>query len=419
MRPLAIRAFSAVSAIGRGAEAMFGALRDRRGGLTPGHRGGLTPGHRGSLTPGHLADLAPCDFAGLTSGWIGRVDGVEAHRLPHDLSHFDCRNNRLADMALRTDDFAARVAEASARLGPDRIGVVAGTSTSGVGALEDAYFARDPVSGVLPPDFDHVHTHDLSSLASYVRAALGLSGPALTVSAACASSARCFVDAVHFIETGVCDAVVVGGADSLCRMTLQGFASLGLVSDQACRPCDAARDGISVGEAAGFALLERASPGARGQLMLLGTGSSSDAHHMSAPHPEALGAVLAMRAALTDAALGPEAIDYVNLHGTGTRANDAMEDRAVMTVFGPDVPCSATKGWTGHTMGSSGILEVAIAALCIEHGLVPGCMGVDRLDPDFQARVATVNERRTLHRAISNSFGFGGINCSLILGVAP
>ncbi|MSP01568.1 MAG: beta-ketoacyl-[acyl-carrier-protein] synthase family protein [Acetobacteraceae bacterium] len=396
MRPLAIRALSAISAIGRGAEPMFDALSNRRGGLSP------------------------CDFAGVTSGWIGRVPGVESHAVPPRLAHFDCRNNRLADMALHTDGFAARVAEARARLGADRIGVVVGTSTSGVGALEDAYVARDPVSGALPPDFDFVHTHDLSSLASYVREALDLAGPALTVSAACASSARCFVDAAHFIETGVCDAVVVGGADSLCGMTLRGFASLGLVSPRACRPCDTARDGVSIGEAAGFALLEplwtnsgrTAVPG----LAVLGTGSSSDAHHMSAPHPEALGAVLAMRAALADAGLAPEAIDYVNLHGTGTRANDAMEDRAVMTVFGSGVPGSATKGWTGHTMGSSGILELAISALCIEHDMVPGCLAVDEVDPSFEALVVTVNEHRTVRRVISNSFGFGGINCSLILG---
>ena len=389
MRPLAIRALTAVSAMGHGAAAMFEALNQRRGGLTQGA------------------------FEGITAGWTGRVAGVEAHALPPSLARYECRNNRLADLALRTDGFAAKVAEARARLGADRIGAVVGTSTSGVGALEDAYRAQE--KGALPENFDYVHTHDLSSLACYVSEALSLTGPALTVSAACASSARCFIDAVHLIETGVCDAVVVGGADSLCRMTLRGFTSLSLVSPQACRPCDAARDGISVGEAAGFALLERSRAGEPG-LALLGAGSSSDAHHMSSPHPEALGAVLAMRAALAGAGIGPEAIDYINLHGTGTRANDAMEDRAVMTVFGPDVPCGGTKGWTGHTMGSSGILEAVIAAVCIEHGLIPGCLGVAQVDPAFGARVVTVNESRPLRRVLSNSFGFGGINCSLVLG---
>ena len=396
MRPLAVRALSAISGIGRGPEAMFGALRDRRSGL------------------------APCDFEGLSIGWTGRVEGVEAHALPSRLAHFDCRNNRLADLALRTRGFADIVADARTRLGADRIGVIVGTSTSGIGALEAAYAMRDLDTGALPPDFDYVHSHDLSSLSSFVKEALCLTGPAMTVSAACASSARCFVDATHFIETGICDAVVVGGADSLCAMTLRGFASLGLVSPSPCRPCDTARDGISVGEAAGFALLEssRTSPSGSG-LAVLGTGGSSDAHHMSAPHPEALGAVLAMRAALADAGLSPEAIDYVNLHGTGTRANDAMEDRAILTVFGRGVACSSTKGWTGHTMGSSGILEMAISALCIEHDLVPGCLSVETVDPAFEARVAMANETRSVRRVMTNSFGFGGINCSLILGPMP
>ena len=320
-------------------------------------------------------------------------------------------------MALRADGFAGRVAEARARLGAGRIGLVVGTSTSGVGALEDAYLARTQ-DGPLPESFDYVSTHDLSSLACFVRDALGLAGPALTVSAACASAALCFADAAHLIETGVCDAVVVGGADTLCRMTLQGFASLGLVSPGVTRPCDAARDGISVAEAAGFALLEPMREG-EGGLAVLGTGGSSDAHHMSSPHPEALGAVLAMRAALADAGLGPEAIDYVNLHGTGTRANDSMEDLAVTTVFGARTPCSGTKGWTGHTMGSSGILETAIAALCLGHGLIPGCLGVERVDPAFTAHVLTANEHRPLRHVLSNSFGFGGINCSLVVGLVP
>lgn len=394
MKPLAIRAMTVLSAMGLGAGATFDALDRRRGGLTP------------------------CAFEGIATGWTGRVAGVETHALPPSLARYDCRNNRLADMALRADGFAATVAKARARLGADRIGVIVGTSTSGVGALEGAYLTRGPDGGALPAAFDYVHTHDLSSLASYVSEALALTGPAMTVSAACASSARCFADAAHFIETGVCDAVIVGGADSLCRMTLRGFASLSLVSDQKCRPCDAERDGISVGEAAGFMLLEPARMGETG-LAVLGCGNSSDAHHMSSPHPEALGAVLAMRAALEDAGIGPEAIDYINLHGTGTRANDAMEDRAVATVFGAAVPCGGTKGWTGHTMGSSGILEAVIAAVCLEHGLIPGCLGVDRVDPAFTARIVTENESRPVRHVLSNSFGFGGINCSLILGRLP
>ncbi len=388
MRPLFVTASATVSAIGRGRVETLDALRARRGGLRP------------------------CDFADVTSGHIGRVEGLEAHVLPADLARFDCRNNRLADLALRTDDFADRVLAARERYGPRRIAVVVGTSTSGILASEDAYRARDPRTGALPEGFDYEHTHDMFSLARFVREALGLRGPAMTVSTACASSARSFVDASHLIEAGVCDAAVVGGADSLCRMTLHGFAALDLISPVPCRPCDAERAGISIGEAAGFALLEREGNGPA----LLGYGATSDGYHMSAPHPEAAGAIGAMRQALDRAGLAPRDIDYVNLHGTGTRANDAMEDLAVAEVFGIDTPCSSVKAWTGHALGAAGIVEAGIAALCIRHGFMPGCLNVSEVDPGFRARVLVENAEQPVRRVISNSFGFGGANCSLILG---
>jgi len=379
---------TAVSAMGIGRAAMLDALRARRSGLRP------------------------CDFGGLTHGFVGRVHGVEEHALPPAPAAFDCRNNRLADMALRADGFDAAVARARERYGAGRIAVVVGTSTSGILSSEDAYRARDPETGALPASHDIARTHDMFSLARYVRAALGLKGPALSVSAACASSAKAFVDARHLIAAGVCDAAVVGGADSLCRLTLSGFAALELIAPGPGRPCDAARDGISIGEAAAFALLERKGDG----VALLGTGESSDGHHMSAPHPEGLGAIAAMRAALRMAGLAPGAIEYVNLHGTGTPANDATEDRAVFEVFGDAVPCSSTKGWTGHTLGASGILEAVISALCIEDRLLPGCLRVGTLDPSFRALVLTANREAAPRRVMSNAFGFGGINCSLIFG---
>jgi 3-oxoacyl-[acyl-carrier-protein] synthase-1 len=276
---------------------------------------------------------------------------------------------------------------------------------------EEAYRMRDPETGVLP-SFDFAGTHDMYSLATFVRAALGLAGPALVVSTACASAAKTFVDARHLIDAGVCDAAVVGGADSLCRLTLRGFAALELISPVACRPCDADRAGISIGEAAGFALLERRREG----VALLGYGASSDGYHMSAPHPEGVGAVAAMRAALASAGLEAADIDYVNLHGTGTRANDATEDLAVASVFGTGAPCSSTKGWSGHALGAAGILEAVIATLCIEHGLLPGCLGVTAVDPAFRSAVLTENAARPVRRVMSNAFGFGGINCSLIFG---
>jgi len=387
--PLFLTASTAVSAAGRGAAAHRAALLKRRGGL-------------------RLNDFDP-----PVGGWIGRVAGVEAHGLPPGLAGFDCRNNRLADMALRADGFDGAVADAVCRHGADRIAVVLGTSTSGVTAAENAYQDR---SGDDPLRFDYDRTQDLFSLGGYVRAALGLHGPALVVSTACASSARCFIDAAQLIRTGICDAAVVGGADSLCRMTLHGFAALELLSPEACRPCGADRTGISVGEAAGFALLERAPVGEGPHLALLGAGATSDGHHMSSPHPEGAGAAAAMRQALDAAGLRPDEVDWVNLHGTGTRANDAMEDRAVHAVFGGAVPCSSTKGWTGHTLGACGILEAVIAGQCMTAGFVAGCLGLDGPDPAFQAQVATDTLHRPVRRVVSNSFGFGGINCSLVLG---
>jgi 3-oxoacyl-[acyl-carrier-protein] synthase-1 len=198
----------------------------------------------------------------------------------------------------------------------------------------------------------------------------------------------------------------------LCGTTLHGFASLDLISPRPCRPCDAERAGISVGEAAGFALLERDGDG----IQFLGSGASCDGYHMSAPHPRSTGAIAAMRAALAASGLAAADIDYVNLHGTGTRANDAAEDVAMTSVFGPDTPCSSTKGWTGHTLGASGIVEAFIAGLCIRHGFVPGGLNLTRTDPEFRAAVLTDNATRAVRRVMSNAFGFGGINCCLVFG---
>ena len=390
MPPLAITATSLISALGRGKAATLAALRARRGGLAANPSPGIAGG-----------------------GFIGRIAGVEAHRLPAPLAAFTCRNNLLLDLALATDGFADAVAQAAARRGAARIGVILGTSTSGIASGEDAYRARDSETGALPENFDFAHTHDFFSAARFAQAALGLAGPAFVVSTACASAARAFVDAAQLIAAGVIDAAVVGGADTLCRMTLAGFAALGLIAPGPCRPSDAARDGLSIGEAAGFALLER---GEEGPFALLGYGESSDGHHMSAPHPEALGAIAAMRDALRRAGLGADDIDYINLHGTGTIANDASEDRAVASVFGDRVPCSSTKGFTGHTLGAAGIVEAVIALLALEAGLLPGGLNLTRVDPGFRARVLSANVERPIARVLSNSFGFGGANCSLIFG---
>jgi 3-oxoacyl-[acyl-carrier-protein] synthase-1 len=193
---------------------------------------------------------------------------------------------------------------------------------------------------------------------------------------------------------------------------LEGFAALELISPTPCRPCAADRTGISIGEAAGFAILERRDA----EISLLGYGATSDGYHMSSPHPEGAGAIGAMRAALASAGLPPDAVGHVALHGTGTRANDAMEDAALAAVFGGGMSCSSTKGWTGHTLGACGIVAADIAASCIEHGFLPACLGVDIADPAFRSRVLTANEDRPVSRVMLNAFGFGGVNCSLLVG---
>jgi len=221
------------------------------------------------------------------------------------------------------------------------------------------------------------------------------------------------------IAAGACDAAVVGGVDSLCLTTLHGFHSLELTSRGPCRPFDVERDGISIGEGAGYALLERtgarAAPGAP---LLLGIGESSDAYHMSTPHPEGLGAKLAMRGALESAGLAPADIDYINLHGTATRTNDAAEDLAVRELFGPGTPCSSTKGATGHLLGAAGITEAIISLIGIERGLLPGSPHTRIVDPALKSCYLMMHREGRVRRALSNSFGFGGSNCSLVLGTA-
>ncbi len=395
MRPLAMTAFCIASGIGVGCAATLDALR------------------RGT------SGLAPCDWetVDLTT-CVGAVPLVAEVRLDPALARFDCRNNRLARLALAQDGFEPAIEVAKARYGASRIGVFVGTSTSGIGHGEQAYRRRDPVSGRLPADFHYAGTQSTFSLGDFVATVLGLRGPALVVSAACASTSKVFATAARMIETGMCDAAVVGGADSLCLTTLYGFNALQLLAEGPCRPFDAARCGLSLGEAAGFALLERPHRSHAGTLHLLGVGESSDAHHMSAPHPDGIGAALAMAKALEAAGLGPDAIDYVNLHGTATRIGDTAEDQAVVSLFGDNTPCGSTKGHTGHTLGASGIVEAVIAALAISDGFLPGSPHTRARDPALRCRYVTAAQPHPVRHVLSNSFGFGGSNASLILGRA-
>ena len=388
MTPLAITAYTATSAMGCGLHAHLDTLRSER------------------------TALRANDFSRVPLAcWIGRVAGVEDAPLPPAHSVWECRNNRLAWLGLQQDDFLAHVLAARARYGAQRVALLLGTSTASIGATEEAYRTLDADGGfaaaMLRPAIHAPH-----SLSAFVAAALELEGPCLTISTACSSSAKVFASAERMLRLGLIDAAVVGGVDTLCDSVLFGFNALELVAREPCRPFDATRNGISIGEAAGFALLERLDT-APDAPQLIGYGESSDAHHMSTPHPDGLGAELALRAALAHAALQPEQVDYINLHGTATVKNDAVEAALVGRVFPVGTRASSSKGYTGHTLGAAGILEAAITLLAIEHELIPGNLGGSTPDPACGAQFIWHNEQRRVDVALSNSFGFGGNNACL------
>lgn len=386
--PLQISAFTATSAVGVGKEPLLSALEQSKSGLRA-NDFGATP----------------------LPTWIGRVDGLEEISLPEDLAGWDCRNNRLAWLGLQADGFIEAVAAARKRYGPARIALILGTSTSSIGETELAYTQLD-ADGSFPEEQRRPRVHTPHSLSMFVQEALGLEGPAETISTACSSSAKVFASAERLIRLGLVDAAVVGGVDTLCGSVLFGFNSLELVSPEPCRPFDAERNGISLGEAAGFALLERGP----GRLELLGYGEASDAHHMSTPHPEGLGAERALDDALARAGLAAEAIDYINMHGTASAKNDEVEGALVARRFPPGTHASSTKGFTGHTLGAAGIVEAVISLLAIERGLMPGTVNTTVPDPVCGPQIRLQPAQGEVRYALSNSFGFGGNNCALVFG---
>lgn len=386
--PLCITAFTATCAAGTGRRALERALDERRSGLKP---------NDFSITP--------------LATWIGRVDGLEESPLPPALSTWDCRNNRLAWLAVAQDGFRERVEAVRERYGSARIAVVLGTSTSSIGATEEGYRRAQP-DGQYPPDLRRPIVHVPHSLGDFLQCALALDGLCATVATACSSSAKVFALAERLIRLGLADAALVGGTDSLCGSVLFGFHSLGLLSPEPCRPFDPARRGLSLGEAAGFALLERDGDGP----WLLGCGESTDAHHMSAPHPEGRGARLAIEAALSSAGIAARDVDYINLHGTASQKNDEIEGRLVAELFPAHTFASSTKGWTGHTLGAAGVVEAAITLLALETGLAPGTLNSSAVDPACGPQVRLANEPRAIRIATSHSFGFGGSNCVLVFG---
>jgi 3-oxoacyl-[acyl-carrier-protein] synthase-1 len=342
---------------------------------------------------------------------VAEVDGLDDVGLRADLSAYDCRHNRLAQLALEQDGLGDAVRTARERYGADRIGVFVGTSTSGILETEIAYRHRDPVTGALPAALDYRRTHNSGSVADFVRSYFELRGPASAVCTACSSGAKSFSSARRMIEAGIIDAAVVGGVDTLCLTTLYGFHSLEVLSADACRPFDPERSGISIGEGAAFALLARGDAG----VALLGVGESSDAHHMSAPHPEGLGPGSRCRRRCTTLELAADAVDYINLHGTATPANDATEALAVAALSADLSPAARPRARPATRLEppERSRPDCRARTRARSHsrqrwhadgrcGAAPGY----RLHP----------ERAPLRHVLSNSFGFGGSNCALVLG---
>ena len=321
------------------------------------------------------------------------------------------RNNALllAALALVRPAVDATIARHGAR----RVGVVLGTSTSGI-AESEAAFAALVCRGAWPAGF-HVGQQELGSAAQMLSQLLGLGGPSFVVSTACSSGAKALASGARLLKAGLCDAVLAGGADALCAMTVAGFTALEAVDAARCRPMSATRAGINIGEGAALFVLSREPSAVR----LSGCGESSDAHHISAPEPTGRGALAAMRAALERAGLAPGEVGYLNLHGTGTLQNDAMESRAVAALFGHGLPCSSTKPLTGHALGAAGAIEAAIVWLTLMgDGRLPGHHFDGLRDPALPP-ITLVQPGQRLAGAprhvMSNSFAFGGNNASLVL----
>ncbi|MBU9280560.1 beta-ketoacyl-[acyl-carrier-protein] synthase family protein [Burkholderia multivorans] len=366
-----------------------------------------------ALRAGTAPGMGPrSDVAG--GGWVGRAVSTLDVAPPATLAHFDCRNNRLLLAALA--QIRPGIDAAIERYGSRRIGVVIGTSTSGIQAAEHA-LAQRAATGAMPPGFDY-RQMEIGTAAPFVRAVLGVTGPAYTLSTACTSSAKAFAAARRLLRLKLCDAVVVGGADSLCELTLQGFASLESVSPTRTNPMSRNRNGINIGEGAALFLMGRDETAVR----LAGVGESSDAHHISAPDPAGHGAEDALRAALADAGVASSAIGYVNLHATATRLNDEMEANVTARVFPHGVPASGTKPLTGHMLGAAGATELGFAWLVLARGIpLPRHQWDGEHDAALPALDLVDGDRHlgsdaTGRYAMSNSFAFGGSNASLILG---
>lgn len=388
---LAITAYTATSALGTGQAAHAEAIASGRSGLRP-----------NSLS----RDPLPC--------WIGQVPELDRISLPAAWRDWDSRNHRLAWLGLQQDRFCEQVAALRRRYGPRRIALLVGTSTASIDRTEQAYRLQPQA-----PDFGSAGArgllHSPHALSSFLARLLDLEGPAMTVSTACSSSAKVFAHAERLLRLGLVDAAVVGGVDSLCDSVLFGFNSLELISPEPCRPFDRHRQGISLGEAAGFAILERVETAPEAP-RLLGYGESSDGWHMSSPRPDGIAAERAVRDGLARAGVDSAAVGYINLHGTASQKNDAAEAQMLQRVFPVTTRVSSTKAWTGHTLGAAGILEAVLSLQVLEHGRIPANLGSSDPDPLCGEHFAWQPEPTSTRVVASHSFGFGGSNLCLVFG---
>lgn len=358
-----------------------------------------------------VSGLRPNDFPRSTlQTWIGRIPEVDDIQL----GEWQSRNNALAALGLEQGSIKAKLDGLIKRFSASRVGLVMGSSTSSIDRTETAYTQLDD-DGRLISLYKQPQVHNPHAPSLFVAHYTGIKGPALTINTACSSSAKVFATAARWLNSGIVDAVLVGGVDTLCLSVLHGFDSLQLVSTGQCKPFDQNRDGINLGEASGYAILMRPEEAETDlNISMAGYGESSDAYHMSHPHPEGLGARLSMLQALDMSGLPAEAVDYINLHGTSSRANDLIEGQLVGKLFPKTTRCSSTKAWMGHTLGAAGITESLIAVDALRTGLIPGSMNLEALDKELSLTISADNVEAQLSHVMSNSFGFGGNNCSLL-----
>ena len=386
MTPLPITAWSAVNALGRSTEEVLAGLDASRSGL------GASP------------------FPLTMETFVGAMPG-ELAALPEEHAAYDTRLARIAWLAF--EELRSRLLGAVERWGGARVAVILGTSTGGLEHTEQA-FGHWLEHATIPPAFDFARQHNFAALGELLASVVGATGPVYVVSTACSSSGKVAASASRLIEAGLADAVLIGGIDSLTRMTLQGFHSLGILSSSRCRPFSSLRDGINIGEGAAFLLVEREAADA--EVCVLGVGESADAYRMSSPEPSGRGAREAMERALEQAGMSAREIDHVNAHGTATPLNDAAESLALEALFGDRVPIASTKGYTGHLLGGAGGTEMVFALHAITSGRIPATLGADPVDEAVNIHVATTAIETPVRRVLSNSFAFGGSNVSVLLG---